>query len=107
MSISPLVFDELVVVSAGGAVAYHRETGEVAWIGYRTQSGYSLPFLTTLAGVEQIVIFNQGSVTAHEPLSGELLWKQPWSTQSAECVAQPVPLPEELWIIHCGRSGVR
>lgn len=102
VSISPLVLDELVVVSAGGAVAYHRETGEVAWIGYRTESGYSSPFLTTLAGVEQIVIFNQGLVTAHAPLSGELLWKQPWSTQSAECVAQPVPLPDDKLLVSTG-----
>ena len=49
------------VVSAGGAVAYHRETGEIAWVGYRNKSGYSSPLLTTLAGVEQIVIFNQGT----------------------------------------------
>ena len=78
VSISPLVFGELVVVSAGGAVAYHRETGEVAWVGYRTKSGYSSPFLTTLAGTEQIVLFNQGLITGHEPLNGELLWEQPW-----------------------------
>ena len=101
VSISPLVFGELVVVSAGGAVAYHRETGEIAWVGYRNKSGYSSPFLTTLAGVEQIVIFNQGLVTAHEPLSGELLWKQPWPT-SVECVSQPVPLPDDKLLVSSG-----
>ena len=49
--------------------------------------------LTTLAGTEQIVIFNQGLVTAHEPATGELFWKQPWSPGQAECVSQPLPLP--------------
>ena len=63
VSISPLVFGDLVIVSAGGAVAYDKETGDIAWIGYRTETGYSSPLLTTLAGVEQIVIFNQGLVT--------------------------------------------
>ena len=101
VSISPLVFGELVVVSAGGAVAYHKETGEIAWVGYRNKSGYSSPFLTTLAGVEQIVIFNQGLVTAHEPLSGELLWMQPWPT-SVECVSQPVPLPDNKLLVSSG-----
>jgi len=100
VSISPLVLEKLVIVSAGGAVAYHRETGDIAWKGYRTQSGYSSPLLTTLAGTEQIVIFNQGLITAHEPLSGNLLWKQPWSpTGYAECVAQPVPLPEDKLLV--------
>ena len=102
VSISPLVFGELVVVSAGGAVAYHKETGEIAWIGYRNESGYSSPFLTTLAGVEQIVIFNQGLITAHEPLSGELLWKQPWPTPSVECVSQPVPLSNDRLLVSSG-----
>ena len=102
VSISPLVFDDLVVVSAGGAVAYHRETGEVVWIGHRIKSGYSSPFLTTFAGVKQIVIFNQGLVTAHEPLSGELLWKQPWPTPSVECVSQPVPLPDDKLLVSSG-----
>ena len=101
VSISPLVFGEVVVVSAGGAVAYHRETGEIAWVGYRNKSGYSSPLLTTLAGVEQIVIFNQGLVTAHEPLSGKLLWKQPWPT-SVECVSQPVPLPDDKLLVSSG-----
>ena len=101
VSISPLVFGELVVVSAGGAVAYHRETGEIAWVGYRNKSGYSSPLLTTLAGAEQIVIFNQGLVTAHEPLSGGLLWKQPWPP-SVECVSQPVPLPDDKLLVSSG-----
>ena len=102
VSISPLVLEDLVVVSAGGAVAYHRETGEIAWVGYRNESGYSSPFLTTLAGVEQIVIFNQGLVTAHDPLSGELLWMQPWPTPSVECVSQPVPLPDDKLLVSSG-----
>jgi len=103
VSTSPLVFKDLVIVSAGGAVAYHSETGEVAWTGHRTRSGYSSPLVTTLGGLEQIVIFNQGLITAHEPASGELLWKQPWAPSSyAECVAQPVPLPDDKLLVSTG-----
>ena len=102
ISISPLVLDKLVIVSAGGAVAYHKETGKIAWTGHRTQSGYSSPMLTTFAGTEQVVIFNQGVITAHEPLTGELLWKQPWVKTYAECVAQPVPLPDDQLLVSTG-----
>ena len=102
VSISPLVLGELVIVSAGGAVAYHSETGDIVWTGYRTQSGYSSPLLTTLAGTEQIVLFNQGLITAHDPLSGQLLWKQPWSPIRAECVAQPVPLADDKLLVSTG-----
>ncbi len=102
ISISPLVHGKLVIVSAGGAVAYHRETGKIAWTGHRTQSGYSSPMLTTLAGTEQIVLFNQGLITAHEPLTGNLLWKQPWVKSYAECVSQPVPLPNNQLLVSTG-----
>ena len=102
VSISPLVFGELVIVSAGGAVAYHRGTGEIAWTGHRTQSGYSSPMLTTLADTEQVVLFNQGLITSHEPSSGKLLWKQPWVDTYAECVAQPVPLPNNQLLVSTG-----
>ena len=91
VSISPLVLDELVIVSAGGAVAYHKDTGDIAWTGHRHRSGYSSPVLLTLAGTEQVVLFNNGLVTSHEPATGELLWKQPWP--AVECAAQPTPLP--------------
>ena len=100
ISISPLVFDELIIVSAGGAVAYHRETGEIAWTGHRIQSGYSSPLLVTLADTEQIVLFNQGLITAHEPWSGKLLWKQPWPV--VECVSQPLPLPDDKLLVSTG-----
>ncbi len=102
VSISPLVFDELVIVSAGGAVAYYKETGEIAWTGYRTQSGYSSPLVTTLLGTEQIILFNQGLITAHEPLTGKLLWKQPWVEIYAECVAQPVPISDDTLLASTG-----
>ncbi|MCE2415381.1 PQQ-like beta-propeller repeat protein [Candidatus Poribacteria bacterium] len=102
VSISPLVFDELVIVSAGGAVAYHKDTGEIVWTGYRTQSGYSSPLLTTLAGTEQVVLFNQGLITAHEPSTGKLLWKQPWVQTYAECVAQPVPISDDKLLFSTG-----
>ena len=98
MSGSPLVLDDLVVVSAGGRegkslVAYHKDTGEPVWSGGSDPAGYSSPLITTLAGVPQILIFNYGSVAAHDPSSGKVLWQHPWSSSYSECVAQPVPLP--------------
>lgn len=97
ISCSPLVYEELVIVSAGGAVAYFKDTGEIAWKGHRHQSGYSSPTLLTLAGTEQVVLFDNGLVTSHNPATGELLWKQSWP--AAECAAQPTPLPGDKLLI--------
>ena len=97
MSGSPLVLDDLVVVSAGGPegkslVAYHKDTGERVWRDGSSPAGYSSPLITILAGVPQILIFNNRSVAAHDPNGGKVLWQHPWSSSYTECVAQPVPL---------------
>ncbi len=97
ISCSPLVYKQLVIVSAGGAVAYYKDTGDIAWKGHRHQSGYSSPTLLTLAGTEQVVLFDNGLVTSHNPATGALLWRQPWP--AAECAAQPTPLPENKLLI--------
>ena len=99
MSGSPLVLDDLVVVSAGGGegkslVAYHKDTGERVWRGGNSPAGYSSPLITTLAGVPQILIFNYGSVVAHDPNDGGVLWQHPWPS-GTECVSQPLPLPDD------------
>src|SRR5215471_5464032 len=65
ISCSPLIVDDLVVVSAGGRnerslVAYRAATGEFVWGGGDNGAGYSSPLLTTLAGVSQILNFNGG-----------------------------------------------
>ena len=91
ISCSPLVLDTLVVVSAGGPnerslVAYHRQNGEFVWGGGTDKAGFSSPRLVTLAGREQILIFNNHSVVAHDPQSGTPLWRQPWDR--TECIGQ-------------------
>ncbi|MCE2394912.1 PQQ-like beta-propeller repeat protein [Candidatus Poribacteria bacterium] len=106
MSGSPLVLEDLVVVSAGGGtgkslVAYHKDTGERVWRDGSDPAGYSSPLITTLAGVPQILIFNYGSVTAHDPSDGQVLWQQPWPN-TTECIAQPVPLPEDHLFVSSG-----
>ncbi len=98
VSVSPLVLDELVIVSAGGAVAYDKKTGEIAWTGQRVKSAYSSPVLLTLAGIEQVVLFDQGLITSHEPTTGKLLWKQSWPA-NVECAAQPTPLPGDKLLV--------
>lgn len=105
ISCSPLVLDSLVVVSAGGPderslVAYHRQTGAFIWGGGTDKAGFSSPRLVTLAGREQIVIFNNHSVVAHDPQSGVPLWRQPWD--QVECIANPLPLPGDRLLASTG-----
>ena len=94
------------MVSAGGSparslVAYHKETGERVFSGGDDRSAYSSPLLATLAGEPQILVFNAGSVAAHHPATGALLWQRPWPATQPN-VAQPLPLPGDRVLVSSG-----
>ncbi len=103
---SPLVTGDLVIVSAGGRnerslVAYRAATGEFVWGGGTDGAGYSSPFLTTLAGVPQILIFNSGGVSAHAAVDGKVLWKYHWPGGHPH-VSMPIVLPDDRVLISSG-----
>ncbi len=105
-SSSPLVTDGLVIVSAGGKngrslVAYREATGEFAWGAGHDGAGYSSPAVGTLAGVRQILIFNDGGVAAHALDTGQLLWEYPWPKGHPH-VTQPLILPGDQVLVASG-----
>ena len=106
MSGSPLVLEQIVVVSAGGPngrslVAYDDASGDFVWGGGNEEAGYSSPLLTTLAGVRQILIFNSSHVTAHDAASGQVLWEYKWPGGHPH-VSIPVILPGDRVLISSG-----
>lgn len=105
-SCSPLMVGDLVVVSAGGVsnqslVAYDRVTGEPAWAAGTDTSSYSSPVLAELGGREQILIRNQGSITAHDPVTGEVLWSEDWPADQPN-VAVPLLLGDNRVLFSSG-----
>lgn len=95
MACSPLVVQNLVVVSAGATsgtvVACDLKTGEPRWTSGRSESaGYSSPAALTLNGVKQVVAFTGASVSGIELTSGESLWRYPYSTDYDCNIATPL-----------------
>jgi outer membrane protein assembly factor BamB len=91
---SPLAIDGIVVVSAGGSpgrslLAYRQDTGQLAWSGGSQPVNYGSPFLASLAGRRQILVFNSRKITSHDPGSGRVLWEYPWGVREPQ-VAAPV-----------------
>ena len=99
------VLGPLVIVPAGGEgktlVAYRAVDGEPVWAAGEDRIGYSSPSLHVLAGVEQVVSFNGGSVSGHAPEDGRLLWSHPWSSDQPN-VAQPLALGEDRLLVSSG-----
>lgn len=109
---SPLIVDELVVISVGGTndaslVAYDIETGEKAWSAGRHRSSYASPVLTELAGVRQIVSVNEDFVTGHDPTDGHVLWEFEWkgNSDTDATASQPVPVGDGRLFLSKGYGG--
>ncbi len=111
---SPLVVDDWVVVPAGGPtgeavslVAYNRLDGREVWRGGERQISYASPALATLAGVRQIVIVNEDTVSGHDVKNGETLWSYPWAGDSGAnaTASQAVVLEGDRVYVSKGYGG--
>jgi outer membrane protein assembly factor BamB len=109
MSGSPLVYDDVVVVSPGkqraaGAtlVAYDRATGQKRWAEGSARAGYSSPMLVTLSGKRQIIVFDGEGLASYDDRSGKELWRVPWETNQGINVAQPIVLDGDRIFISSG-----
>ncbi|HAV63015.1 MAG TPA: hypothetical protein DCY13_11695 [Verrucomicrobiales bacterium] len=103
---SPLVHEGRVIVSAGGSdgrslVAYDLGTGARHWSGGGARAGYSAPTLGVLDGFEQVLIFNQNAVAAHDPADGRVLWEYPWGKGQPH-VALPIVVSSNTLFVSSG-----
>lgn len=114
MSGSPLVVDGLVIVNPGSQkggsesralLALDAETGERRWAAGKTPAAYASPMLATLAGQQQIVIFDAEGLGGYLPADGQELWRAEWKTPYANAAAQPLVLPEDQLYFSTDQGG--
>jgi outer membrane protein assembly factor BamB len=87
ISSSPLVVDDVVIVSVGGTLAgYDAATGEQRWTGPLHGGSYSSPHLVTIDGVSQVVILSSPGAVSVNPADGTLLWEY---TYEGGAIIQP------------------
>ena len=129
-SSSPLIGHGLVSVFAGGpngktVVAYHLETGELAWPKSADVStsdspdpkekpepkekedapkSYCSTQLVTIDGVDQILISTSAGLTAYDPETGAIMWDNPWKVDQAR-VVQPAVYRSNQILVGTGMSG--
>ena len=111
MSGSPLVYGDVVVVNPGvqkegeslrALVAYDRKTGKRVWGSGTTKAGYASPMLATLAGVEQVLLFDGVEIAGYAAKDGVKLWSHPWKTHMDINVAQPLVFDGDRLFISSG-----
>jgi outer membrane protein assembly factor BamB len=97
-SCSPVLVDDLVVVTGGSSaagpalLAYKCLDGAPAWHAGTGGASYPTPMLVTLAGRRQIVTVNAATVTGHDPGDGRVLWEYLWMHDQHPKCAQPLVL---------------
>lgn len=111
---SPLIVDDMVVVPGGGKdekfvslMGYSVTTGEPVWKAGTDQISYSSPMLYTLAGVRQIVITNEASVSGYDVETGAELWSHPRPGKSSgdANTSQPQLVGTDRLLITKGYGG--
>lgn len=83
ISASPLVYDDLVVVTGGDqfgptVLAFDQGTGELRWKAGSAKACYASPQLVTLSGKRAVLSVNAGNLSAHDPATGEVLLNFEW-----------------------------
>ena len=99
MAGSPLIVDEKVIVTPGGAngksiVAYNRLTGAPIWTSLNDRAAYTSPILATLAGRKQIVWISGERAVGLAVEDGKLLWEYPFPAQMDMNCSQPVVIDD-------------
>ena len=102
MTSSPLVVDDLVIVTAGGqgkaVVAVDRKDGSIRWTAVDGMSAYSSPALLDLGGESHVVAFTARGVTGIRPSDGEELWSYPFKTPYDCNNATPIAVDGKVFI---------
>jgi outer membrane protein assembly factor BamB len=116
MTSSPVVWNDLLLVNPGGPkgkglAAYRLADGELVWsaVGARefasggtvNRAGYSTPVVTTLHGVEQVLLFDGTGLRSYRPADGALLWEHPHENNAGVNVAQPIIFDDGRIFISC------
>lgn len=110
MSGSPMIYENTVIVDAGGyknkaVIAYHRTTGETVWASGNHQAGYATPRLETIQGTLTLLIFHGDGLQGLDPATGQQLWEYPWTNQYKINVAQPMLVGDHLFLSSGYDSG--
>ncbi len=103
---SPLVFNNMVIVSAAGSlIAYNLSTGESLWSKTTNDDCYSSPHLLLIDGIDQVLLQNQAGILSLSPTDGSLLWHHEWTGQP---IVQPALTPDgDVLVSVDDRNGIR
>ena len=108
-AMSPLTDKGLVIAHLGGhdngaLSAFDAATGAVKWTWTGDGPGYASPQFAVLGGMRQLVAFTQEHLVGLDPVTGALLWKQPFKNQYWTNNVTPV-VYQDLVVVSANITG--
>lgn len=97
---SPLVDGDRLLITPGGPallVALDRTTGKPIWKSPAGEVGYSTPYLATINGAKQYLLFSASGLNSFSHEDGKLLWSIPWKTPYEVNAAQPLVIGDAVF----------
>ena len=94
-SASPLVEGNLLILLIGAkpdacVVALEKNSGKEVWKTLDEPAAHSSPIIIRAGGVRQLIVWTQKSVTALDPATGKVHWREPLPTMGDYIVSTPV-----------------
>lgn len=95
VSFSPLIIDDLVIVSSTGeggpcVIAFDVHSGVKRWQAGDVRASYASPISATIGGLAQVLVFHEEGVSGFALEDGEPLWDFPWSNDMKTNASQPI-----------------
>ena len=104
-STSPLVYNALVIVDAGGTagtIAFEKDTGAIKWKTGQGFSGYAALSKMRIDDKDMIVSFHEDGLSAIDPEDGNRTWFVPWKHSTPVNAATPVVSGNRVFITSIG-----
>jgi len=92
---SPLIEGDLLILLVGAkpgasVIAFNKNTGQQIWHALDDGPTASSPIVLTAAGVRQLIVWTDRSVTSLAPATGKTLWRERLHTTQDAAVSTPV-----------------
>ena len=100
---SPLIDGDLLILHIGGkpgacVLALDRNTGREVWKALSEPVSNSSPIIVTAGGRRQLIVWTDDSVSALDPATGALLWREPMKTSNNDSIPTPVTAGDLLLV---------
>jgi len=96
---SPVIIDDLVILSVGAAgVALNKTDGQIVWKSDNVMAGYASPVPFEKDGTKYVAIFGAKTLEIVEALTGKAVMTFPWETKYDVNAADPIISGDEIFI---------